>query len=263
MKRVRPYAGQGTRRAAKRRRIAGAYTGTSTFSRSGYKTVARTRGVYAKGEMKYFDSVREIVAIPSTTTWAGTVLDPNVYPVANMNCLFAPTNGAGISQRIGKACKVVKIKITGLVTTPNQVNQVAADAACMIRILLVQDMQTNATQMTGTQLMTSPGVASVALAPLTHQNVDNFGRFRVLKDKKILIQDPNMAWDGTNIEQGGQLRQFKMNYKCRVPINVRFNATNGGTVADIVDHSFHVLAISSNADLTPYLSYACRVCFKE
>jgi len=255
------YAGQGSRKSNKRRKITGTYSSAQT--RVGYATVARTRGVYAKGEMKYFDSVREIVAIPSTTTWANTVLDPNVSPVANMNCLFVPTQGAGINQRIGKACKLYKIKINGLITTPNQINQVAADAGALIRIMLVQDMQTNGTQMTGTQLMTSPGVASVALAPLTHQNIDNFGRFRVLKDKKFVIADPNLAFDGANMEQGGQLRQWKMNLKFKRPIEVRFNAVNGGTVADIVDQSFHIIAISSNQDLTPYLSYSCRCCYKE
>ena len=204
------YAGQGSRKSNKRRRVAGSYSGAT---RVGYQTVARTRGVYARGEMKYFDSVRDVTAIPASATWAGTVLDPNVFPVASMNCLFAPTQGAGIAQRIGKACKVYKIRMTGLITIPNQINQVAADAAFLGRILLVQDMQTNGTQMTGTQLMTSPGVAAVNLAPLCHQNIDNFGRFRVLKDKKFVISDPNMTWDGTNIEQGGIVRSFKMKYK--------------------------------------------------
>lgn len=231
--------------------------------RSGYNTVARTRGVYAKGEMKYFDSVRDNVAVTSSATWANTVYDPNVFPVANMNTLFAPTQGAGISQRIGKACKVHKIKITGCFSMPPQANQVSGDAGSYIRLMLVEDKQTNATQMTGTQLMTSPGVASAILAVETFQNIDNFGRFKVLKDKTFIIQNPAIAFDGTNIEQMGLIRKFKMTYKPRKPCEVRFNATNGGTVADIVDHSWHVVCNNSSTDLAPFISYNCRVCFKE
>lgn len=257
------YVGQGTRssKTFKKRRVAGAYTGMS--SRSGYSTVARTRGVYAKGEMKYFDSVRDNVAVGASATWASTVYDPNVYPVATMNCLFAPTQGAGIAQRIGKACKIYKIKITGCFSMPPQANQVAADAGSYLRLLLVLDKQTNATQMTGTQLMTSPGVASTILAVETFQNIDNFGRFKVLKDKTFMIQNPSVSWDGTNVEQSGLIRKFKMNYSFKVPLNVRFNATNGGTIADIVDNSLHLVCNNSSTDLAPNISYNCRVCFKE
>lgn len=231
--------------------------------RIGYNTVARTRGVYARGEMKYFDSVRDNVSVTASATWANTVYDPNVFPVAGMNTLFAPTVGAGINQRIGKACKVHKIKITGCFSIPPQINQVAADAGSYIRLMLVEDKQTNGTQMTGGQVMTAPGVASAILAVESFQNIDNFGRFKVLKDKTFVIQNPSIAFDGTNVEQSGLIRKFKMTYKPRKPVEVRFNATNGGTIADIVDHSWHIIANNSSADLNPNISYYCRVCFKE
>lgn len=250
-------------RPGKRRRT-GIFVPTAVVNaRKGYTSVARTRGGQVTGEMKYFDSVRENVAIAASATWANTVLDPNVYPVANMNCLFAPTQGAGVNQRIGKACNMLKVKLNGLITMPAQTNQALADAGAMIRLMLVMDKQSNSAQMTGTQLMTSPGVASAALAPLTHQNIDNFGRFIVLKDKMIMMADPNTTWDGTNVEQGGLIRRFKLNHKFRSPVQVRFNNTNGGTIADIVDYSLHVIAITSNTDLNPFISYACRINYKE
>jgi len=146
---------------------------------------------------------------------------------------------------------------------PPQANQTATDAGSYIRLMLVQDKQSNGTQMTGTQLMTSPGVASTILAVTTFQNIDNFGRFKVLKDKTILIQNPAVSFDGTNVEQQGLIRKFKMTYKPRKPIDVRFNAVNGGTIADIVDNSWHLLANNSSTDLNPNISYNCRVCFKE
>lgn len=244
----------------KRRRTAGAYTGTR---RAGYSTVARTRGVYAKGETKYFDSLLTITAINASTNWTGTEYDPNVVPVANMNTLFAPTQGAGINQRIGKACKVHKIRIQGEIQCPAQTNQVAADATSVIRLSLVQDNQTNSTQCQGEQVFTPPTTATATLATEAFQNIDNFGRFKVLKDKFYAFQNPNMSFDGTNIEQAGLVRRFKWVVKFKKPIEVRFNATNGGTIADIVDHSWHIMANNTSTDLTPFLVYQCRVCYKE
>jgi len=224
-------------------------------TRLGYDTVARTRGVYQRGEMKYFDQERGLTPIVSSENWANTLRDPTT------GTLFAPVVGAAINQRIGKACNVLKIKITGTISCPAQSNQIIGDAASRIRLLLVQDLQTNATQCTGTQVMTSWTQPLQAVEGF--QNIDNFGRFKVLKDKTIIMQNPNSSWDGTNIEQAGLMRTFKMTVRFRNPVNVRFNATNGGTIADIVDNSFHIIANTNSLDLAPYVSYVSRVCFKE
>lgn len=248
----------------KKRRRTGFYVPSAVVNaRSGYTTVARTRGVYARGEMKYFDCMRTISAISGSTNWTGTEYDPDTTPVAGINTLFAPTQGAGIAQRIGKACKVLKIKIHGEIQVPNQINQAAADAASIVRVALVQDMQTNSTQAQGEQVFTAPAIATATLATEAFQNIDNFGRFKVLKDKFFYLNSPSMAYDGTNIEQSGLVKRFAWTIKFKKPVEVRFNATNGGTIADIVDNSWHIMANTSNTDLTPYLVYNCRVCFKE
>lgn len=231
--------------------------------RAGYTTVARTRGVYSRGEMKYFDSLLTITAITSSTNWTGTEYDPNAVPVAGINTLFAPTQGAGINQRIGKACKVHKIKIHGELQMPAQTNQVVADAANITRVALVQDMQTNSTQAQGEQVFTAPATATATLATEAFQNIDNFGRFKVLKDKFFTFNSPTLTFDGTNLEQSGMVKRFAWTIKFKKPVEVRFNATNGGTIADIVDNSFHIMANSSNSDLAPYIVYQCRVCYKE
>lgn len=206
--------------------------------------------------MKYFDTIKAPTAVATAADWAATTLDP-----ATFNTLCVPVVGAAINQRIGRDIRVMKIKIRGSIRVSPQANQTAGDAAAIIRLLLVQDEQTNATQMTGTQLMTT--AASAPLAINSFQSTDNFGRFRVLKDKTITMQNPNISYDGTNMEQQGLLRHWRMNVKFKVPVRVRFNATNGGTIADIVDNSFHILANCAQSDLVPELSYQCRVCYKE
>lgn len=215
----------------------------------------------APGEMKYFDSELAVSQLQNSASWAGCMVDPNTTPVASINTLFAPTQGAGVNQRIGKACKLYKIKIKGTIQVPAQSNQTSADAGTTLRLLLVQDMQTNATQMTGTQLMTTGQSANTAVN--SFQNIDNFGRFRVLHDKTIMLNNPNATYDGTDIEQMGFQRSFKMNVTFKQPVEVRFNATGGGTIADIVDNSFHMVANINVTDLNPYITYYARCCFKE
>jgi len=208
------------------------------------------------GEMKYFDTEVAGTAIQGVAAWTGTEMDP-----ATFNTLCVPVVGAGINQRIGKAIKVLKIKIRGIIVCASQVDTTAGDNASTIRILLVQDKQTNSAQCQGEEVMT-PSTA-LAAAPTVFQNINNFGRFNVIKDKTIVMQNPNTAYDGTNLEQQGIARSFKMNVTFKEPIQIRFNATNGGTVADIVDNSFHILVNSSNTGLAPLMNYSCRVCYKE
>jgi len=238
--------------------------------RHGYNAVTRTSGAAVIGEMKYFDCTLETAAISAlNTTWvAGTMQDPATTvnlgsaAVATPLCLFVPTVGAALNQRIGRKVKVLKIKLNGQILVPTQAAQAAADTPTFIRILLVQDMQTNAAQMTGAALMNNGSGAQNTIC--SFQNPDNFGRFRVLKDKRIILESPNTFNDAAATgAQYGLQRAFKMNINFKMPVEVHFNATNGGTVADIVDNSFHIVCGATNISLAPTLTYYSRVCFKE
>ncbi len=69
--------------------------------------------------------------------------------------------------------------------------------------------------------------------------------------------------DPANIIQQGLILPFKLT--CRFPKGVvtRFNITNGGTVADIVDNSFHLLINSTSIILGPTISYQVRVMYTD
>lgn len=95
------------------------------------------------------------------------------------------------------------------------------------------------------------------------QNTAFFGRFRVLKDKRFVLQNPTLTWDGTNLEQSGIGRQFKINFKFRKPMMVRYNATNGGTVADVIDNSFHLIGGTLGTTLQLAYAYSCRVVYTD
>lgn len=210
--------------------------------------------------MKYFDTAFTTAAIVAAgTTWATAVTNPTTF-----DTLCVPTVGAAINQRIGRSIKVLKIRLRGTINVAPQALQSAADTSTKIRYMIVQDEQTNAAEMTGTQLMEN---AANSIASLnSFQNLDNFGRFRVLKDKTIVISNANLANDtgaSGGLVQSGMKRTFKCTIVFREPVVIRFNATNGGTIADIVDNSLHFVIAADQIDYAPTVGYSCRVCYKE
>ncbi len=228
--------------------------------RTGYETVPRSRGVYATGEMKYFDTEHTAVAITVSATWAATEILPNV---GTPNTLCCPTVGSAINQRIARSINVHKVSVRGVINIPAQTNQTVTDAAVTIRYALVHDSQTNAAQAQGETIFAAPTTASAIHACQSFQALTNLGRFNVLKDKTIKIQNPSISYDGTNIEQTGLLTNWKCNHRYKTPQKVSFNAVNGGTIADIVDHSWAIYANASTAGLAATMMFQARVYYKE
>jgi len=215
-------------------------------------------------ERKYFDEERAITAVTIIgTSWAGCEADPGT-----VNTLFAPTQGDDISNRTGRRADVMGIRIKGLLTGLKQTAQTTADEATLVRVVLVQDKQTNSAQLNAEDVISS-GDATQAFNMF--QSTAFFGRFKVLKDKRYITPATpvsirtadQVTTTAQNMEVTGFEKDFKMNVKFRKPVRVNFNATNGGTVADIIDNSWHILAIANSADQGVRLSYKCRVVFVD
>jgi len=237
-------------------------------TRAGYETVPRTMGVYSRGEMKYFDTEYANNSFNGTTNWTATEYDPTTTvettPVANPNTFFCPVVGSAINQRIGRECKVYRIKIRGQFTIPAQAAQTAAESPYVIRYIFFQDCQTNGSQAQGEQVMQAPQTAAANMACNSFQSLSNFGRFKVLKDKTIIMQDPSSFNDAAATgAQNGLVRYFKITHNFKTPVPVRFNATNGGTISDIVDNSWHLLVNTTASGSVTQLNYKARVCYKE
>jgi len=215
--------------------------------------VARTPGVKAITETKYFDTeVSGTAAI--ATTWVGSELDPPA-----LGCLFAPTVGNLYNNREGRKTYVKKLKIHGILNV-DPLDQVAAPLqGTVIRLVLYVDKQSNASQSQGEQLM---GSGTTSLYPLMFQNPENFGRFQVLKDKTFTFTNASLAWDGENMQASPLTRHFKWNLKFKKPFLVNYNNTNGGTIADVVDHSFHLVG-TYRGDAPAGIDYKCRTVFCE
>lgn len=226
--------------------------------RVGYASVPRTRGAQVTGEMKYFDTERTAQAIISNVSWATANQDPGT-----IQTLFAPGSGAAINQRIGKETKLLKIRIKGMITMNTQAAQATADTPTIVRVILVQDKQSNASSAAG-DLVIQDG-NTPANAVFQFQSEDNFGRFRVLKDKTFRMDNPNISYFGVanQIGQNGLSIPFKWNIKFKQPVSVHFNAAGAADYTSIVDNSFHIFANCTSTQGGANIVYNARCCYKD
>jgi len=209
-------------------------------------------------ERKYFDTEVNQKTLPTlSSSWANTECDPTT-----LNTLFCPQTGTNFNTRIGRKVCIKSLRVHGYVEYPSGQNStsVSIDSPVLIRVILYQDKQTNGVQSQGEDVISS-GAGSVAVSMF--QNAVNFGRFRVLKDKKISLNITAVTFDASDTNMTGNLRSFNWNIRFRKPLIINFNSTNGGTVADIVDHSFHVIAGVNRADTGARLSYKARAVFVD
>lgn len=175
-----------------------------------------------------------------------------------MLTLFAPIQGDDIANRTGRKVFVKKIRISGIIQVAQQATQSICDNAVNIRMIVFQDMQTNGAQASPNLVLLS-GAASDAQHMF--QNTAGFGRFKMMKDKSIIMQNPSVLGPTTGalVAQNGLSRNFKMSFSPNCYVN--FNATNGGTVADIIDNSWHLAANADSAGLAATITYKVRTVF--
>lgn len=229
------------------------------FGKKMRTTMPRRSIVGSPVEMKYFDTVLAGTAIPASLDWTATEFDPPTFLT-----LCAPIQGTAINQRVGRKIAIHSVKLRGTVTVAPQATQSAADLPTVVRLIVVHDKQTNTLQAQGEQVMdgtsgTSDGCTNAFMS------LANFGRFKILHDERIILQDPNLAGEvaAANVISNGIIQIWEAMIKFKTPVIVHFNATNGGTILDIVDHSFHVMATCKNAALVPQLTYVARVGYKD
>lgn len=220
-------------------------------------------------ETKYYDTeVNE--AIITAGNWLTSHIPPTfpqTVPPAS-RCVFSPTQGSEIDQRIGRQVFIKKIRMHGAIRIPPQDGQIFADGATLVRIIVALDTQANGATATGDLIMTN------TLTPLGNQlggvlgfqSLATLGRFHILKDLTIRLDDPNLAYFGSmNIDlvQHGLIRHFTFSLDFHEPIPVHFNELNTGDVTSIVDHAVNLYAVQYTNGLLARMNLRSRVYFCE
>lgn len=195
-------------------------------------------------ERKFFNSSVNNITISQDPTMTGSLIDPTTS-------LFAPQLGTDNESREGRSVMVDEIHIKGVVVFSGAEDVINTPCGQQVFISLIQDKQTNAvvpaatgsgvyTNTTGTLLgLTSP-----------HRNPNNILKYKTLRT--VLLNKPviTMTQTGANvISWPSTSMPFEFYHKFKTPVKVQFNAANGGTIADIIDNSWHIIAVTGGDTL--------------
>lgn len=232
----------------KRTRVSGMRkTQAKKKPRTDRQYINRTPGTFAVTESKYFDvEVSAFAVANNNTNWAAT---NDVIK----GTIAIPTEGADINNRVGRKIEVYKIAGRGLIDFPSNHDLADVFPSPSYRCILWVDTQSNGLVIDSSLLM-EPGTAATPIIPFcAFQNKARFGRFRVLKD--WIIDAPNITSAQDNVAAGNSTSSqsapqlpFKFSYKFKTPLVIKYNATNGGTIGDVVDNAVY-FSIQKSATL--------------
>lgn len=189
--------------------------------------------------------------------YAATQYDVNSS--GDFKLLAVPVLGTDMNNRIGRKILLKSVYIRGHVSS-----QYATTAATGItlgqlyRMIIFIDLQPNGAAPATTDLL-------VTAAPQSHLNLNNRDRFKILCDKQWTV-DPYFYSTTASASVASASRQIwpVKKYK-KLNIETVFNATNGGTIADIASGALYMFWIGSsgtgNAD--GIASVSTRVRFSD
>lgn len=256
MARTRRYAASRRAQAQSRARF-GDRTPRVRYTPARRSYVPRTMGPFSVSESKYFDTETNDFALVAGTAWGAT---NDVIK----GLIAIPVEGSDIDNRIGRKIAIYKIAIRGCINHAIAVDQADSLILPLTRLILWQDKQTNATVTTSNLLMQAPTNAQSDCMFNSFQNIANLGRFRVLKDTWVKTPFSQSGTDGASTtSQAAASSPFKMVIKFRKPVIVNFNATNGGTIGDVVDNSFYLTAQKNFATYDSTLTCRTRCYYKD
>lgn len=220
------------------------------------RRVANLRtGGFLGMERKFYDTTKIGSALTTSVDGSGGEHDP-----ATVNCISAPAQGDGEQNRDGNRIVIYSADVTGVIQIDKQANQTATDNAPMVTVALVLDKQTNGAQLNSEDVYTNPANDAIVSATLL-RNLQYSSRFQVLKMTEVDFATPSMTFDGSNIEQCGQHRRFRLHWKGMLPVQFKGGATGAG-ISGVNDNSLHVIAYTSSPDAAPSISYLARIRFR-
>ncbi len=204
-------------------------------------------------ENKFYDQSVNGSSVSVGNNWSGCEEDPGTT-----QCLSAPSQGDGESQRDGRKCKATSIYVGGAIRWPNHSGHAEA---CYVTIALVQDTQTNGAQLNAEDVYINP-----AATPQTNgtplRNMQYMTRFKVLKKITLFTGDLSAHYNGSSANSEGYTVPFSIFKKLNMPIT--FTGTTEG-VANVTDNSLHLIVAGGPSTATgapaPEIYYNSRMRF--
>lgn len=210
---------------------------------------AALRIALAGTENKYLDSYKGATTLGTSVT--GAEFDPNT-----VLCLNSVVQGDTEINRDGRQIVATGIDIRGELTTTTLTSQTGVTGAVTVRVLLIQDKETNESQLSSEKVLQDPPGGEAVFA---FRNMKYKSRFNILSDRTYVL-DATVADDNLtpgSVSQAGQTKTFHISQKLGFKVNYDGELN---TVADISDNSLHVIALCSEADRAK-IAYQSRFTF--
>lgn len=165
-----------------------------------------------------------------------------VHTTGSITLLCNPALGSDFNNRIGRKINITSCYIRGMVATEPSLGP-ATGTACpsqQARMILFEDMQPNGATPAVTDILNTA-------SPFSQLNLNGRDRFKIYTDK-IWSFGPYLA--STTATQAQSLcaqQAYSIKKYKKLNIETIFNATNGGTIADITSGALFMLWIGSTA----------------
>lgn len=164
----------------------------------------------------------------------------DVNTTGSITLLCNPSLGSDYTSRIGRKITIRNYYIRGWVTPSVQ----AATSGGLVgpsqlaRMIILIDMQPNGSAPAITDILSTA-------SPSSHINLNYRDRFKILTDKVFPMDASLLSTTNQYVGYGKGTYAIKKYKKCK--IDVIFNSTNGGTIADISSGALYMVWIGSQA----------------
>lgn len=207
---------------------------SADLGRTKTRTVKKKKGDYQAGrelpkapksELKAYDLAHTVLAIT------------NVAGPPNFFCMNAMVNGAELYQRVGRKVYNKSLHIRG------RFEPSGGSTDDYARLLVIYDSQPNGAFPT-IQTLLQDSNAAAATTVDSGINLANRQRFKVLRDYPVLLGVAGAAAN-TTIIPDPILHSYNVDMFIKLKgLESVYNATNGGTVADIMSGVIFIVALS-------------------
>ncbi len=244
------------------------YTGKKRKTNGTY-VVKRQYAARLPPETKYFDTAVDSHSIATAASWAGTEVpcdtkingDGSTVDAYTASALIPSAVGTGYGEIIGTRYNLKRIRIKGILK-PN-VAQDQSDVKGMntVRLVLVQDTNANGAQAQGETVFTDFGSDNANVNSFLNMGT-TAGKFRILKDMRVVFQPGVAGTDGANtnsVASTGSL--FSMSWAPRKPIMVTLAASAATpAVAQLQSTNIFLLCLTDASDATISCVSRCYYC---
>lgn len=215
------------------------------YDRGAPPSLNKRTGGFEGIELKFIDTDLPAAALGFSSNGIHDPTGDQLTPIAQ---------GAGESNRVGRKVKIKSLELNYVIHMDSQIDAETGFTGADVRMIIVQDTQTNGVKMDGGDFFIG--------ALLGFRNLEQGSRFIVLSDKTIAVRPTAGGFGGSTpdaVAIGCQVTG-----RIYLPLNVvqEYNHSDGD-ISRVTTNSLHLWCVYGSAEGTGGmgLQYSCRCRF--